>query len=249
MTGALAQGVWSKKESQLHINILELRAIRLSLGQFVTHLKGTDVLIRTDNVTAKAFINRQGGTRSKALSREASLLFAWAEDNLLSITAEHLAGLENEEADWLSRQRLTESEWQLNPAVFQEIVTRFGPPVVDLFASSANTQLRRFYSRGRQEGAEAVDALQSPWPPGLLYAFPPVALIQRVINRVRALAAEVVLVAPRWPRRPWFPELLNLSTRPPWTLPIREDLLLQGPTRHPDPQMFQLTAWRLSGDC
>lgn len=139
MTGAVAQGVWSTQESKLHINILELRAIRLTLIHFARFLQEAHVMIRTDNVTAKAFINRQGGTRSTALSREASLLI-WTEENFQSIVAEHLAGLDNAQADWLSRRQLKETEWQLNPQVFREIVSRFRLPEVDLFTSHPNVQ-------------------------------------------------------------------------------------------------------------
>lgn len=111
MSGALAQGTWSVQESRLHINVLELRVIRLTLQHFCRDLQGSHVLIRTNNVMAKAFINRQGGTRSRTLSWEAALLFDWVEVNLHSILAEHLAGLDNVQADWLSRCRLRKTEW------------------------------------------------------------------------------------------------------------------------------------------
>lgn len=195
--------------------------IRLSLQIFVTRLRGSHVLIRMDNVTAKAFINCQGGTRSQILSRETTLLFAWAEKHLLSIAAEHLADLNNTQADWLSRRRLQETERQLNPQVFLEIQQCFRVPVVDLFASASNTQVPRFFARRQQEGMEAVDALQSPWPPGLLYAFPPVLLLQRVLVRIRELRGQVILMAPRWLCRPWFPEMVHLASGPPWILPLR----------------------------
>lgn len=110
------------------------------------------------------------------------LLLSWAEENLQSILAEHLAGADNVQADWLSRRRrLMKTEWQLNPQVFQEITVQFGVLKVDLFTSADNNQV----PRGRQQGEEAIDALQSPKPQGLLYAFPPFPLIQRVLSRVR----------------------------------------------------------------
>lgn len=115
-------------------------------------------------MTVKAFINQQGGTRSKSLSQEATLLLDWVEINLQSIIAEHLAVLDNMQADWLSLCRLREMEWQLNPLVFREIQRQFGVPEVDLFTAANNAQLPRFFSRGQQEGAEAVDTLQNAWP-------------------------------------------------------------------------------------
>ncbi len=36
---------------------------------------------------------------------------------------------------------------------------------------------------------------------------------------------QVLLVAPHWPTRTWFPELISLATAPPWRIPLRKDLL------------------------
>lgn len=80
----------------------------------------------TDNIAVKAHVNRQGGTRSKALMEEVRLLCRWAEHNVSSIRAEHIAGVDNVRADWLSRASLDHAEWCLHPALFEEIVCRFG---------------------------------------------------------------------------------------------------------------------------
>lgn len=58
-----------------------------------------------------------------------------------------------------------------------------------------------------------------------------------------------ILIVPHWPHRPWFPELLQLVERDPWMIPVRADLLREGPTHHPQPPMFKLIAWRLNGAC
>lgn len=51
--------------------------------------------------------------------QESTLLLLWAESHLASLKAEHLARLSNTTADWLSRQRISDAEWQLNPETFQ----------------------------------------------------------------------------------------------------------------------------------
>lgn len=83
-------------------------------------------------------------------------------------------------ADWHIWQRLLEVEWQLNCRVFL-VVQKFRLSVVDLFTTRESAQGPRFFAQTSQPGAEAVDALQCPWPEELLYAFPQVALMQRVI--------------------------------------------------------------------
>lgn len=204
------------------------------------------VLIHTD-VTAKDHVNRQGRTRSKTLMQEALHIGRWAEAHLSSLHADHITGKENLQADFLSRTMVKPSEWQLHPDLFQDICHRFGQPQVDLFASPANAQLPRFFTRYPSPGAENMDALRCPWPPGLLYTFPPLALLPRVIRKIIAEAAEVIPIAPHWPWRPWFSDLVALSMARPWRIPPERVSLSQGAIYHPEPQWLHLTAWPLRG--
>ncbi|XP_061482234.1 uncharacterized protein LOC133384332 [Rhineura floridana] len=242
------QGVWNTAEQTQNINWLELKAVHLALLHFQSLFHLDHVLIRTDNTCAKSHLNRQGGTRSRPLQSLASIIFDWAEQHLQSLKAEHLRGIWNFTADWLSRQQVFPGEWKLHPTVFHLLQRRFGPFSVDLFASSRNCQLPRYFARYLDTTAEAVDALSLPWPEGLLYAFPPIPLLAKTLQKVRRERAQLVLIAPYWPRRPWFSDLLALSVTDPWPLPVRPDLLSQGPVWHQDPKWLNLTAWHLNGD-
>ncbi|CAJ0923785.1 unnamed protein product [Ranitomeya imitator] len=53
------------KGSQPSINILEIRVLTLALHRFHHLLVGRPIRIQSDNATAVAYINRQGGTRSR----------------------------------------------------------------------------------------------------------------------------------------------------------------------------------------
>ncbi|XP_061438712.1 sodium-coupled monocarboxylate transporter 1-like [Rhineura floridana] len=136
---------WKPKcESKQSTNLPELRAARLALQHFVPlliHLK--HVLLRTDNNCVKEFINCRGGTKSLVLHLEASRLISWAEHGLQSLTAEYIKGVDNVEADWLSRQEVLPGEWQLHKDLFKQIRKRFGRMDVELFASDVNHQLKR----------------------------------------------------------------------------------------------------------
>ncbi|KAK9399508.1 hypothetical protein NXF25_012527 [Crotalus adamanteus] len=243
----MAQGQWSKHDLTHNINWVELRAIHLALCQFSNIVKGNHVLVMTDNVAAKAHINRQGGTKSWSLMQEALALGLWAESHLKSIRAEHISGEENRQADSLSRETIDHSEWRLEPNLFREISERFGQPQVALFASPANAQLPRYFTRFPSRGAEGTDTLRSRWPKGLLYAFPPLPLIPAVIRKLLLEGAELILLVPHWPRRPWFADLVDLSISPPWKIPADRISLSQGQLQHPDPQWLQLAAWHLKG--
>ena len=61
---------------------------------------------------------------------------------------------------------------------------------------------------------------------------------------------KIVLIAPLWPDRPWFPELLSLLVSPPLFLPVIPNLLaqLKGRILHQNPGHLQLHAWELSNN-
>ena len=69
-------------------------------------------------------------------------------------------------------------------------------------------------------------------------------------KKIRTAQCKVVLIAPFWPNRMWFPELLNLLISSPITLPIRPNLLeqLHGKFLHQNPGLLQLQAWELSNN-
>ncbi len=41
--------------------------------------------------------------------------------------------------------------------------------------------------------------------------------------KVREEEEQILIVAPYWPTRTWFPELMLLVTAPPWQIPLRKD--------------------------
>lgn len=62
-----AFGSWLIHEQCLHINCLEMIAVRLALKTFLLVLKVHNVLVRLDNMTVVAYVNCQGGLRSHSL--------------------------------------------------------------------------------------------------------------------------------------------------------------------------------------
>lgn len=82
---------------------LELWAVHLVLQAFQHTLHQRYALVQTDSMTARAHINRQGGTRSHSLLLEATPLMTLAEKTLASLKVEYLKGVTNQETDWLSR--------------------------------------------------------------------------------------------------------------------------------------------------
>ena len=93
------------------------------------------------------------------------------------------------------------------------------------------------------------DAFQHPWDDLDLYAFPPFRLVGQVIARVRESSrVAMTLVAPLWPEKEWFADLLLLLTQPPLVLPWWDSLLRQSHCNlfHQGVHELNLHAWRLS---
>ncbi|XP_072219103.1 uncharacterized protein [Leuresthes tenuis] len=241
------KGRWSPQHRWEHINVLELRKIYLALQHFIPVLKGRHVLVRTDSTSAVYHINHQGGTRSKQGLQVSKQLLTWAFPHFLSLRAIHLPGIQNKVADVLSRQGLPQGDWRLHPEVVEMIWSKYGRAEVDVFASESSTHCPLWYSLMRGTSPLGQDALAHAWPPRLLYAFPPIPLIRVTLERVRQKGHRLLLVAPNWPGRPWFPVLLKLLQGEPWRLPRRPDLLSQmgGRVWHPNPDRLQLWVWPL----
>ena len=56
--------------------------------------------------------------------------------------------------------------------------------------------------------ALAVHALSMNWNLLHAFAFPPTILIPSILAKIRQSQCRIVLIAPFWPQRPWFSELL-----------------------------------------
>jgi hypothetical protein len=177
-------------------------------------------------------------------------MLSWCRKYRIELLARHIPGVENVLADSLSRRQMVmPQEWSLHQKVADLIFQVLGRPHVDLFASTGNQKLLSFYSRFPEQEAYATEALEFNWKNIWAYAFPPMAILPIVINKIRDQGATVILIAPMWPRRTWYPEILQLLVDFPYQLPKMSNLLSQhkGRCLHPNPEIFHLVAWKLSG--
>ena len=241
-------GLVAPDERGLHINVLELRAVFLGLRHFASRYRKRTILLHLDNTTAVAFINRQGGTRLRTLCDLAVQMGVWGMRRDLSLEARHIPGVVNVSADAISRQHFTDPEWHLDPTVFSHLTAMLFQPSIDLFASHRSAQLPRFVSRLPDRGAEAVDAFSIPWSGDTLYLFPPPTLVRQVLRKLTAdCTGQAILVAPGWPQRPWFPQILQLVFMTPIWLDCPEAVRgLPRKDAHKLPNLNPLIAWPLS---
>ena len=80
--------------------------------------------------------------------------------------------------------------------------------------------------------ALATDALTADWDHLSAHAFPPFALIRRILNKIRTSnGLTLILIAPWWPAREWFTDLPELCMDHPRHLPSWNSLLKQANSR------------------
>ena len=150
----------------------------------------------------------------------------WTESLSIRLAPRFLPGSDNVLADTLSRpHQLPLTEWSLNMTVFLSL-RRLWPVQIVLFATSANHRCSIYFSPFRDPRSAGTVAFLQSWDGLPAYAFPPVAVIPRVLAKLRASKGTVLtLVTPHWAQRPWFSALVQLSLAPPGFLPSRPDLL------------------------
>lgn len=245
--GSMCKGVWLPAQCQLHINVLELKAVTLAVQALLPLLRGKCVMIATDNRTVVSYIRKEGGTRSYILFTEAWDLLLLCQRNDIMVRVRHIPGRLNVIADSLSRGKTIPTEWSISPEITRALFQLWGTPSVDLFATRFNHKLPQFVSPVPDQGAVGVDALAREWGSQFAYAFPPTKLMPQVLQQVRNSQSRLVLVAPCWPQQLWFNDLLELLMDVPRALPIIPKLLTQNRLSHSNPAMFNLHGWMLSG--
>lgn len=243
-------GLWSPQESLLHINLLEMEAVRLSLLQFAPTLRGKSVLLHGDNTVCLAYLKNQGGTHSTSLSLKAEQILLWCFQQNILLSVQFIPGKLNSLADLLSRRdQILPTEWTISHKALLPLWSHWFTPLVDLFATRYSKRLPLYVSPFHDPMAFGKDAFALPWSGLQAYAYPPTALVTRVLAKYAQERPTLLLVAPFWPTAAWFPELVALSHVPPFDLNLDSLSLLQPRSGipHPAPDSLRLTAWLLCG--
>ena len=242
-------GILSTQESSLHISLLEMKALFLALQSFQDIVADHRVTAMCDNSTVVAYVNKQGGTFSDSLCSLTGQLLQWTESHNVHLEARYLPGQSNVLADLLNRRnRVLGAEWSLHPQVARKLIRTWESPSLDLFATHLSAKLPLYCCLIPDPQAAFEDAFRHPWNDLDTYAFPPFHLVGRVVARVRETPnLSMTLVAPLWPEKAWFADLLLLLTQPLLALPLWDRLLRQPHFNrfHGGVHALNLHAWRL----
>lgn len=217
-------GKWSLTEQESHINILELKACQLCLHTFCKNRDNIHVRIYMDNTTSCAYISKFGG-RTLELDTMAREIWFWCMERHIFLSAAHVPGKDNCEADAESRTENDDTEWSLDTNIFNTIRETFPELTVDLFASRLNNKLPKYVSRRPDPNAFAIDAFSLTWNNGFYFMFPPFSLLPRILQKIEEDKASALLIAPLWPTQSWWPSLLHLVAGQCYKLPNTRKIL------------------------
>jgi hypothetical protein len=130
--------------------------------------------------------------------------------------------------------------WHLVSNVVSQMVSQWGTPQIDLFASLQSAQFRRFMSWRVADELEAVDALSLVWvfPSGL--PLPTHPLLSRVVRKLEVSKGVFLFVAPSWEAQMWFASLQVLPVLEVRCLPFHESLVVDLVMGVPPPSLGRL---------
>jgi hypothetical protein len=249
--GVTWRGKWSQEEETLHINMLEMLAVFKIMKAFKDYLTNRYVMLSVDNTTVMYYLKKQGGTRSRPLNKLALEVLGWCRVNNITLRCRYIAGKLNVLADQLSRpNQILASEWSMSNRVLDRVWQIWDKPVLDLFATHLNHKMTSYVSPVPDPGALQVDAFAMSWKGLYAYAYPPTAVLKKVIGKVQEEQCMLVLVAPRWPKQLWFQGILDLLVDYPIRVPVFPKLLRQQHLGifHDNAGLLDLHVWKISND-
>ena len=231
------RGTWSLPESKLHINHFELKAVFLALKEF------------RSNTTVVACINKEGVIKSGSVCALLWRILSWCTRQQVTLRACHIPGRLDVIADKLCRLVQTiQTEWSHHPKVFQAICSRWHQPQVDLFGIRFNNKPPQFVSPVPDPQAWAVDALSLSWENLDPYAFPPAAILGKVVEKLQDYPCNrIILIATRTQNQSMLGHPGAMSSQIPLCLPNIPNLVSQpfNQVLHRNLSNLNLHAWLL----
>jgi len=151
-----------------------------------------------------------GGIKSADCNDLAQQIWQWRRERELWLSACHIPGSTNVDADTKFRNTNSSTEWSLHSDVFADFNKMWGPFNVDLFPSSLIFKASTYASWKSDPCAKYVNAFYMSWKGHYFYAFPPFSVIVACLQKIDQDQAYGALVVPIWQTQPWFTTLLHL---------------------------------------
>ncbi|KAF6215126.1 hypothetical protein GE061_009875 [Apolygus lucorum] len=181
--------------------------------------------------------------------RDVERLFKVTQGYDIVVKAHFIPSVCNSVVDNLSRQKAP-PDWHVLPKITQMIFQRWGVPEIDLFATSNSAVIPSYVSHDSTDrSAVFINAFSRVWKYNLAWIFPPPALIPQVLQHLNLAEGTFIVIAPRWEKVFWRPDIKSRAVSPPITLPDLAHNLVDLSTGNPPEkvQMLHLEAWKVRG--
>lgn len=240
---------WSAQQRSWHINKRELFAVSWAISTNPHLFKNRSIILLTDSRVVAGQIRNQGGLKSPTLLKETWKLLHLVNSLQALITPLYIPSHFNSIADSLSRNS-PQPEWHLTKIALEPVFRRWGTPSIDLFASQYSNIVKNYVTMDpRDRNALFVNAFSQPWTFRLAWVFPPPPLIPLVLDHLNKASGTFLIVAPRWTKTFWRPDLKARAVDAPIKLKNLDQNLvdlstMKAPLKVKD---IQLEVWKVRG--
>ena len=211
-------GHWSKEESLLHINMLEMKPALFAIQIYAKEFFNCTVHLNVDNTSTLFWINELTASNENIFKMVKTFRDICIQKNIW-VKASYIESKHKKVADKESRKVHDNLEWTLKQHVFEKVIKLFGKVTIDLFASHVNHKVERYYSYTVDTDSCGVDSFTKNWAKEIIYAFPPFAIISRMLKKIEKDEATGVTIVPHFTTQPWFSRLLRILIEDPLLLP------------------------------
>ena len=130
---------------QLHINVLEMKVVKLALLAYHKQFQMKAIHFQIDNTTALSYLVKMMEAKRKYLIELAKEIWKYLQHHATTVTVEYLQSSINLEAGWQSRNSKDHPEWKFLPQIFQRIFqNNERAEMFYFFASHLPTQRPRY---------------------------------------------------------------------------------------------------------
>jgi hypothetical protein len=210
-------GAFGPADVRKSSNVREMKAFKNALKSSARSWRGQHLEWTTDSVVAARYMKKIHGKHDhlvKLAKQINEILWKWS----IRLSIRVMKGVEIEETDHLSRLH-DKADWELARSAWLNIVSRWGTPTIDMFASRFSAKTEAYVTRTSDSQALWTDAFASTWAEwDHVYAFPPLKLALRTVAKVvkeEVPVATLVLPSNGGAWTPW----LQSITVDQWCLP------------------------------
>ena len=207
------------------------------------------VHLKVANTSTLSWINKQTAP-NEDIFKIVKTFWDFCIQRNIWVKSSYIESKHNKVADKESRKVHDSFVWTLKEHVFEKVIKLFGKVIVDLFVSLVNHKVERYSLYTVDTDSCGVDCFTKNWAKEIIYAFPPFAIIYRMLKTIEKDEATGAIIVPQFTTQPWLARLLRILIEDPHLLPKTNMSLHFRYSRKEPPTMSNVTlmACRVSGN-